>query len=370
LGCNKDEPKQGGDVPPPPPSAVASSTKVSACAAPGEVSDSISAGFFPKTVLAYCIDPQGETKTYGEKGKLSMEEVCTTAFDGECEVYKRFGLKRVVSFHYVDGGGKGGSVEVVLSRFADDGGAYAMYTMRVVAGDPAEKSAPRVLDAKAAGAIGTGRAYVYRGQYLAELQYNNEQESPDALAKSSESVLSALGKQIGDKLTGSPDKPAAARALPKENMIPNGISFVQKEPLGVGNLGAGAIGFYKDGDKRWRVLSMATADVDQAKDAMKTLRSRPGALPMAGTGDEAVHLTVSAGKDAPKVELYVGRKGPVVMGLADEEYALQAAGTPDKQAGARIPKDDATSRLKALLAQSAPASSGAPPLPALSDAGK
>ena len=25
-----------------------------------------------------------------------MDEVCTTAFDGECEVYKRFGLDRVV----------------------------------------------------------------------------------------------------------------------------------------------------------------------------------------------------------------------------------------------------------------------------------
>ena len=32
-----------------------------------------------------------------------MDDVCTSAFDGECEVYKRFGLDRVVVLRYVDG---------------------------------------------------------------------------------------------------------------------------------------------------------------------------------------------------------------------------------------------------------------------------
>ena len=249
LACDsKDEPKRGGDVPPPPPTV--SSAKAGACANPGAVNDPVSASFFPKSELSYCVDPQSETKTYGDKGKLSMDEVCTTAFDGECEVYKKFGLKRVVSFHYVDGSGKGGAVEVNLSQFADVAGAYGMYTMRVVAGDPADPTSPRVLDAKAQGALGTGRAYVWRGTHLAELQYNNEQESPDALAKSSDTILRALGKDIGDKLPGAPQLPPSVAALPTDKRIPNGISFVQKEPHGIPNLGAGAIGFTKNGDKR------------------------------------------------------------------------------------------------------------------------
>ena len=71
-----------------------------------------------------------------------MDEVCTTAFDGECEVYKRFGLDRVVVLRYVDGTGAPNSVEVNLSRFTTSDGAYAMFTKRVVAdGDPAR--APR-----------------------------------------------------------------------------------------------------------------------------------------------------------------------------------------------------------------------------------
>jgi hypothetical protein len=70
-----------------------------------------------------------------------MDEVCTTAFDGECEVYKRFGLDRVVVLRYVDGSGAPNSVEVNLSRFKTVDGAYAMFTKRVVAdGDPARAS--------------------------------------------------------------------------------------------------------------------------------------------------------------------------------------------------------------------------------------
>jgi hypothetical protein len=230
-----------------------------------------------------------------------------------------------------------------------------------------------VLDAKAQGAIGTGRAYVWRGPYLVELQYNNDQESPDALAKSSDAILSALGKDIGEKLPGPTMTPAAVRALPKENLISNGISYMTKEPFAVPNLGQAAIGFYKDGDKRWRVMSMATADADQAKDAMKTLKGRPGALPIAGVGDEAVQVTTSATKDAPKVTLYAARKGAAVFGVADEEYALIAAGTPDKQAPVRVAKEDAVAKLKTLLASAPVAGSAAPsgsaaPAPAPSSA--
>ncbi len=360
LGCpSKDDSTQGGDKPPPPPT-VSSAAKASACAAPGDVKDTVSAAFFPKTTLAYCIDPQGETKTYGDRAKQLIADV---PFDGDIEVYKRFGLKRLVTLRYIDGGGKGGTADVVLSELSDEPAAYGFYTFRVVSGDPADKSAPRVLAAKGRGAIGTGRGYVWRGKYLVELQYNNEQESPDALAKSSEAILTALGKDIGEKLPGGAEPPSAVLALPKPGLLPNGIVWAQKEPYGIGNVGAGAIGYYADGGKRWRVLSLATTDAEQGKDAMKTLRGRPGALPIPSVGDEAVHLTVSASKDAPKVELYVGRKAGVVFGVSDEEYALSAAGAPDKQAAVRIAKDDAVSQLKSLLSAAPPSSSSSTPSP-------
>jgi hypothetical protein len=284
-----------------------------------------------------------------------MDEVCTTAFDGECEVYKRFGLKRVVSLHYVDGSGKGGSVEVNLSQFADVAGAYGMYTLRVVADrDPDDKSTPKPLAAGAAGAIGTGRAYVWRGQHLAELQYNNEQESPEELAKSSEAILTAVGKEIGQKLPGAVTLPPAATALPTANRIANGIVFQPKDMLGWSGIGPAAMGFYKEpsaspgqGDKRWRVLAIVKDDAEQAKDAFKIIKAKPGTLPVANTGDEAVHVAV-----APKVAFLVARKGNVIWGIGDEEYAVR------ENEKAAVSKEDAITRMKALLASPTPAAAG------------
>lgn len=356
TSCKDDKPKPD-NVPPPPP-ASAGVAKAGSCASGGgELTDAVSASFFPKTVSSYCVDPQGEVKTYGEKGKLSMDEVCTTAFDGECEVYKRFGLKRVVSLHYVDGGGKGGSVEVNLSQFADVAGAYGMYTLRVVADrDPDDKSTPKPFAAGAAGAIGTGRAYVWRGQHLAELQYNNEQESPEELAKSSEAILTAVGKEIGSKLPGAMTVPPAAAQLPTANRIANGIVFQPKDILGWSGVGPAAMAFYKEGDRRWRVLSIVKDDAEQAKDAFKTIKAKPGTLPFASTGDEAAHVVVGT---SPKVELLVARKGNVIWGVGDEEYALRS-----KEAEkARLTKEEAVAKMKALLATTGPAGSGsaAPP---------
>lgn len=365
ASCKDDKPKT--DTPPPPPPVA--SAKAGICSSGGgELTDPVSAPFFAKSAGGYCIDPQGEIKTYGEKGKLSMDEVCTTAFDGECEVYKRFNLKRVVSLHYVDGSGKGGTVEVNLSQFADVPGAYGMYTLRVVAGrDPADPSTPRPLAAGAAGAIGTGRAYVWRGQHLAELQYVNENESPEQLAKSSEAILSTIGKEIGQRLPGTTALPPAAQMLPTEKRVPNGIVFYPKDVLGFHAAGPGAVGFYKDGDRRWRVLAIVKDDADQAKDTFKTIKSKPGALPIANTGDEAAHVVVPSGEDkdsGPKVEMLAARKGNVVWGVSDEEYVLRAATGADREK-ARLSKDEAVAKMKELLAipapAAAPAGSGAKP---------
>jgi hypothetical protein len=242
-----------------------------------------------------------------------------------------------------------------------------MYTMRVVAGDPAEPSTPKPLAAGAAGAIGTGRAYVWRGQHLVELQYVNENESPEQLAKSSESILTSIGKEIGQRLPGATSLPPAAQMLPVANRVANGIVLHPKDVLGWNATGPGAFGFYKEGDRRWRVLAIVKDDAEQAKDAFKTIKSKPGSLPVAGTGDEAAHVILPAGDDktgnVPKVEMLVARKGNVIWGVGDEEYVLRAATGADREK-ARLSKDEAIAKMKQLLAAAplAPAgsASGAP----------
>ncbi len=348
---------------PPPPSTVA---KAGACASGGgEDTDAVSASTFPRTLKAgaidYCLDPQGQIRAFGEKAQLTLEDVCTTAVDGECEVYKQFGLKRFVSLRYVDGSGAGGSVEVYLSQYTDPAGAYGMFTKRVIAdGDPADPSAPKFLDAGGAGAIGTGRAYVWRANQLAELQYINENEAPDQLAASSLAVLAPLAKLIGANIRGAADKPPSAAALPTTNLVsPNAIAYFPKDALGVSNVGAGAVGYYMQSGSRYRLVAIQKSDADQAKDVMKTFKGKAGASSVPGPGDESLHVVLQAAPEAPKVEWLLARKGSLVAGVGDEETLLKSSETPEQQAKVRLTKDEAMAKLRAWLAAAAPAGSAA-----------
>lgn len=361
----KDEPRS---APPPPPPTPSASTKVDACqGGGGQVKDTVSGGWFPRAAAGFCIDPQGAEKTYGEGGKYSMDEVCTTAFDGECEVYKRFGLHRVVSLRYIDGSGKPSSVEVILSTFADAAGAYAMFTKRVVAeGDPLGASV-KPLAAGTEGAIGRSNAYVWKGPYLAEITFVTEdaKATPDQIAKMSQDASGAIAKELGSKLPGDAAKLPAASALPSANLIPLGVLMIPKDPFGITGAGPAALGYYKDGEKRWRILSVVRPDADQAKDTFKAIRSRPGAAAIKDLGDEAVTVSVAdgEGKDAPKLELLFARKGSTILAVSDEPHVLKGVAA-DKQAALRLTKDDARALLRTVLA------AAAPPAPAPSAAPK
>ena len=344
-GCNKDSSSASqGSAPPP----IESAPKPGACAGGGgQITDPASAPFFPRQAAGYCLDPNGETRVFGEGGKLSMDAICTEAFNGECEVYKGFGLKRVVQLRYIDGAGSPGSVEIYLSQFGTPEGAYGMFTKRVIAdSDPAE-SAPRKLEAGGAGAIGTGRAYIWKGPYLVELQYANEQETPAQMKASSERLLAPIGIEIGQKLPGAASLPPAAAKLPTDKLLPLGILFSPKDVLGIDGAGPGAAGFYKDGDKRYRVLSLVRDDVDQAKDVLKTFGKVKGAAEEKGIGEHAYHLFVT--KDGAKVEWIVARSGKTVMGIGDEEYVVKQGMPPAEREKVSLSREEKSARLRALL---------------------
>jgi hypothetical protein len=325
VAC-KDEPRSQGTPPPPPPSASAGTN---VCAGGGgKVGDAISAGFFPGSVAGYCLDPHGDDKTYGDKGKLKIDELCTTALDGGCEEYKKFGVTRSVIVHYVANVGVGG-VEVFLSQFAGDG-AYAIYTTRLTGEmDPLDEHAARPMNLGAGlGALGTGKAYAWRGPYFLELTYTNDQETPDQMKKSADVILSAIAKDVAGKLPNDPDAPASSKALPDAERVPNGVMYFPKDLLGVPGA-LGAMGYYK-GAKRYRMIASAR-DADQAKDFLHALRGKPGALPVASLGDEAVQVVLQPSPERAKIEWVVARKGGNVIGAGDEEFALAARPTKDEK---------------------------------------
>jgi hypothetical protein len=303
-------------------------------------------------VGAYCLDPQGEPKTYGDKGKLSMDDVCTTAFDGECEVYKRFGLDRVVVLRYVDGSGAPNSVEVNLSRFATEHGAYGMFTKRVVADADPARATVKPLDAGAAGATSSSNAYVWRGQYLVELTFVTEDTkmTPAGMARENEQSTGAIARQIGDKLPGGAGPLASAAALPVASRVPLGVAYYPKDALGVSSIGPAAVGYYREGQKRWRDVAIVRENSDGAKEVLRAFKLKPGSLPVKGLGDEAVLAIIQEAPDRAKSEYVFARKGGLVAAIGDEELVLDPTMPSDKQAPLKLTKDEKVQKLGDWLA--------------------
>lgn len=343
--CGKTEDPRAGAPPPPAPSG-----KPAACAGGGgTIADAASAAFFPRVSGTFCVDPNGGDKACGEGAPLPIDHICDL-FDGECEIYKGFGVRRVVEARYVDGGGSPATIDVHLSRFATTEGAYAMFTKRVVGdGDPADEATPRAIEGGGAAALGLGNAYLWRGIYLAEITYNNETANEATVRAAGEKLLPPLVKEMGDKLPGETALPPSAAALPKEGRLPLGIRLVTKDLLADTGIGAGAFGYYKAGAKRYRVASIARADVDQAKDVLTTLGKLAGAAKEKGVGDGAVRLMHKEG-GSPAAEWVFVRAGKSVFGVGDEVRVLRAGMTADDHAKVSLTKDEKIERIKKALA--------------------
>lgn len=291
------------------------------------VQDSTSAKIFPRVAGDYCVDPHGEAKTFGEAASAPLDAVCDL-FDGECEVYKSFGLKRVVTLQYVDGKGSPGTVTVTLSHFVSPEAAYGFFTKRVVAdADPLE-AAPAPLEAGGEAALGSGMAYVWRGPMVAELRYVHELESPEQLRESGAKILPVVAREIGKKIPGSPNPLPAVAGLPLEHRIPSGISYEYRDLLGIGGMGRGAIGYYKEGARRYRVVVSVRPDDEAAKDLIRTAKKVSGAKAQKESPIEAVELDLREAEGAPKLDWLLGRSGNVVVGVGDEAFAQ--SGTADE----------------------------------------
>jgi hypothetical protein len=262
-------------------------------------------------------------------------------------VYKSFGLRRVVTLRYIDGKGSPGAVNVNLSRFASVEGAYGFFTKRVVAdADPAE-TVPAALDAGGAGALGSGIAYVWRADMVAELSYTNELEPPDQLKASAARVLPPIATAMGEALPGDKQLPKAVTLLPTEHRLPMGVSYAAKDLLGIAGTGPGALGFYQDGSERYRVFALTRADEDSAKDVLKTMRKLDGAKGLKDSGVDAISFSAREEESAPAVGWVVGRKGATVVGVGDELFVLR--GKPES-AALRVPETKKLERVKAILA--------------------
>lgn len=346
VGCNEKSNDEGAAPPP------IESSKPGACAdGGGKVSDTKTAAFFPRVSGEYCIDPNNAARSYGESAQVSLDKACTELLDGECENYKQHGLKRVVTVRYIDGQGSPGAVSINLSEFATPEGAYAFFTKRVVGDEDPAKEAPKPLAAGGAGALGSGIAYVWRGSYLAELSYTNELDSPDKLRENSARILPGLATVIGEQIQGKKEPPAAVELLPKLQQVALGTRYWMSDVFGVTGTGAGAVGYYTRGDKRFRMVALEAEDEAAAKDVLTLLRKEGKAKKLDGVGVEAVVMERRSGDDQPLLEWMVGVQGKQVIGVVDEELVLSSDQTSDEAGKLKLSHEEKLEQLKRVFGE-------------------
>lgn len=358
-GCSKSDkvsadaaassqPATRGQAPPPAESAA----QPGACKnGGGEVKDALSAPFFPKLVDGYCVNPEGETQAFGEKAAKPIGGICSL-FDGGCELYNQYQIKRLVSIDYVDGGGGQGTVNTVLSQFASAEHGYGMFTRRLAGDeDPAREDMPRTIDVGAPAALGSSSLYAWKGPYLLELSYVNTDESGDEkrMKASAAKILPQIAKAIIEKLPGASTTLPNVALLSSENQLPLGVSYGLQKALEVDGTGPFAVGYYREGEKRYRQLVLIKSDPEQAKDVLKTFAKQKGALEEKNVGEGAVKLMVQDSPDAPKAEWIVARKGKLVLGVGDEPFVLSPGESAAEHEKVSLSKDDKVKKLKAAL---------------------
>ncbi len=337
IACKPDRDERRAPPPPEP--------KAASCDAPARVNDASNVALVPKSVGGFCLDPAGSDQGYGAGAKHPLDGIFEL-YDGEGEIYKRHGIERAVQVRYVDSGAGGATIDVYLSRYERAEQAYAMYTKRSVGDDdPARDGAPVPVEAGGAAVLGMGNAYVWRGVHLAELTYNDAHASAEQIDVRGRELLPKLAQAIGNALAGALELPPSARALPTEARVPGGVRYAASDVLDVKGAGAGALGYYRDGQARWRALAKVEADEASAKAAFDTLVGGMGEREK-GLGERAARLVLGS----PKAEWLIVQQGKRVLGIGDESRVLREGMSQAEHARVCLDADAKRKKLATLLA--------------------
>jgi hypothetical protein len=124
---------------------------------------------------------------------------------------------------------------------------------------------------------------------------------------------------------------------------------VTKDLLSETGIGAGAFGYYRAGEKRFRFAALLRSDAEQAKDVLVTLAKVPGAAKEKSAGEGGVRF-MHKGEGAP-TEWVFARAGKLVLGIGDEARVLRSGMSAEEHAKVTLARDEKIERLKKALAE-------------------
>jgi uncharacterized protein DUF6599 len=286
----------------------------------------------PLAAGGFCLQAYGRVRAYGPGAPLPLERACDQVLGPGCVVEGDHGLERVLAARYVDARSGGATVDVIASRFVDSAGAYARFGDLLIGDrDPAslgldELAAPGV-------AVREGeRVSAWLGRYVLSAYYGDDGADPESRAQSAAARLPELARGLLGALPAEPELPVAVQRLPVAHRVPFGTRLVLGDALGVPGMGMGAIGYHRQGDKRWRTLAIVRPDAEAAEDVLGTLAASPGARKLENAALAAVALTFRRSPSEPNVGWVVGQRRELLYGVGDEATALPESTSAEREA--------------------------------------
>lgn len=293
-------------------------------------------GPLPRSLGAFCLDTYARVRAFGKDAPQPLERGCEQVLGQGCEDGHAQGLEHLAAFRYSDAGGGSASLDVIATRFVTSDAAYAYFTDQLLGdGDPAEQRAKSI---EAPGvAVWSGQlASGWLGRYVLTLYYVDPAAPSGELEQAAAASLPGLIRRSLLTLPAGGGPPLAVQRLPEEHRLPLGARFVAGDVLGVPGAGAGAIGHYRNGDKRWRVLTIVRADTDSARDVLGTLARNPSARPLLGAPAGTIAFTQRRLPTEPNVTWVVGQRHEVIYGVGDEAAALPEFTSAEREAAVKL----------------------------------
>lgn len=312
----------------------------------GQLQDGPTREWFPSRVNDVCLDPHADTRVFAADQPLSLSDACKQLVLGDCPALLEQGLMRVVGHNYLSG--ETGAVSAVLLQFEDADGAVAFLTDRTLGlADPAQLE----LTALTGGALGSQIGQVARfveGRHVVELTYANPRENPERALASARQVLPQLSAAFAERLGARSVLPAAVQSLPVQWRLPSGVKYQLNDALGVHGAGAAATGFYRNGRKRWRVLSIVRQDADAARDVDRTLQRVVGYHKSKNSPYGSFQLSFPL-EGGLTEEWVLARLGNRLWGVGDEARLLTADLTEPERQGLCLTREEKLEQLRRLL---------------------
>lgn len=316
-------PEAGATLPPPSPPARATDLDALAALAP-----------LPAQLGSFCLDAYSEVGAYGADAPQPLARACERVLGPGCDHVP--GLERVTAARYVDAAGGRQALDVIAQRFADGDAAYASYTENLIGErDPADLTA-QPFDPSIAAVLDGERASAWHGRYVVRLDYRDETASAQRRAAAARARLPESVRRLLAALPHEPELPLAVQKLPAAHRLPLGVRLELRDALGVRGMGAGAIGYYSEGGKRWRVLTIVRPDAEAAGDVLSTLERSPAARRLRNAPFEAFSFIERRLPAEPAVAWVVGQRQEVVYGIGDEATALPEFMPAEREAAVKL----------------------------------